>query len=282
MLEFGKELKQKREEMGKSIDEISQKTKINEAYLQAIEEGNFSVLPETFMKLFMKTYAKELNVEFDPVKVLGAEVEEELTVNSVETQSSVEDDSLSSFLHKYLKLILIIVVVIIVIFIAYIVKGYIISEDTEKGDLNVVSAENVDEKPSRFWDDAYKEKADDTSDDTATSGDEIEKAFSDKSVNLRFISENDNNFIIYFADDGEILEKKFNKGDTVEVVADETAEILLGDAKNGEISYNGGKFEKVDKGKKNQYLRASKLFGVETIKKSEKIYNYLQENYKKE
>jgi len=62
------DLKTLREERGKTLRGISQTTRIRVAYLDAIESGRFGSLPEqTYAESFIRTYAKELGIESDPV-----------------------------------------------------------------------------------------------------------------------------------------------------------------------------------------------------------------------
>ncbi|MGC9363405.1 MAG: helix-turn-helix domain-containing protein [Fidelibacterota bacterium] len=65
---FYEELKKLRESKGISLDQISSRIKINRTILEAFEQGDFSKLPETYIRLFLKSYAAELGV--DPGTVL--------------------------------------------------------------------------------------------------------------------------------------------------------------------------------------------------------------------
>ncbi len=57
------DLKKRRIELGKSLDEISEHTKIKKSYLAAIEEGNWKDLPlEIFTKSYIKIYSEILGV----------------------------------------------------------------------------------------------------------------------------------------------------------------------------------------------------------------------------
>lgn len=61
------ELKRKREELGKSIEEISEITKIKKSCIQYIEEGNFDKLPiEIYTKSYIKTYCETLGINPEP------------------------------------------------------------------------------------------------------------------------------------------------------------------------------------------------------------------------
>ncbi len=66
---FFKELKAHRESQNIEISEISERTKINPRFLQAIESGDFSVLPSVYLRLFLRSYAIEIG--FDPDKTLN-------------------------------------------------------------------------------------------------------------------------------------------------------------------------------------------------------------------
>lgn len=58
------ELKKRRTELGKSIEEISQLTKIKKSYIQAIEDGNWDQLPlKIYTKSYIKTYSELLGLD---------------------------------------------------------------------------------------------------------------------------------------------------------------------------------------------------------------------------
>ena len=54
-------LKSHRESKNIQIDEISDYTKINPKYLHAIEDGNFSIIPNIYMRLFIRSYTKYID-----------------------------------------------------------------------------------------------------------------------------------------------------------------------------------------------------------------------------
>ena len=65
MQEIAEALKKQRESKGYSIDDLFQRTRINPDFLRALDAGQFDILPDTYVKLFIKKYAQEvgLNVE---------------------------------------------------------------------------------------------------------------------------------------------------------------------------------------------------------------------------
>lgn len=60
MDEFYKELKALRERQNIDLAEIQNRTKINLRFLEAFEEGNFDVLPKTYVRLFLRAYVAEI------------------------------------------------------------------------------------------------------------------------------------------------------------------------------------------------------------------------------
>ena len=60
MAQFYKELKDLRESRGISLEEISERTKINISYLNAIESGSFSEIETPYLRLFIRANAEEI------------------------------------------------------------------------------------------------------------------------------------------------------------------------------------------------------------------------------
>ena len=56
-------LKSHRESKGVEIQEIAEYTKINPKYLHAIESGDFKVLPNVYMRLFLRSYAQFIGAD---------------------------------------------------------------------------------------------------------------------------------------------------------------------------------------------------------------------------
>ena len=65
MAQFYKELKELRISKEISLEELEIRTKINIRYLEAIEEGNFDILPVPYLRLFLRAYATEIGGEAD-------------------------------------------------------------------------------------------------------------------------------------------------------------------------------------------------------------------------
>jgi len=69
MRELGIFLRQAREDKGMTIAEASDRTKIRQAYLEAIEAGNLDELPKdpVYVRGFVRIYAKVLGIDPDQV-----------------------------------------------------------------------------------------------------------------------------------------------------------------------------------------------------------------------
>ncbi len=68
MDELGLELRNQREALGLSLEDVYQRIRINPDLLEAMESGNFEVLPEAYARLFVRKYAQELGL--DSVEIL--------------------------------------------------------------------------------------------------------------------------------------------------------------------------------------------------------------------
>ena len=60
MAQFYKELKDLRISKDISLEDLESKTKINVKYLNAIEQGDFDILPTPYLRLFIRAYAIEI------------------------------------------------------------------------------------------------------------------------------------------------------------------------------------------------------------------------------
>jgi len=60
MAQFYKELKDLRVSKEISLEDLESKTKINVKYLNAIEKGDFDILPTPYLRLFIRAYAIEI------------------------------------------------------------------------------------------------------------------------------------------------------------------------------------------------------------------------------
>jgi cytoskeletal protein RodZ len=57
------ELREQREKSGLTLPDMATKTRIDLKFLEAIDQGNFSFLPELYVKAFIKQYAKAVGLD---------------------------------------------------------------------------------------------------------------------------------------------------------------------------------------------------------------------------
>lgn len=62
---FAEELRLAREEKGITLQQISNRTKIDIKFLKKIEEGDFHVLPDLYIRAFLKEYLKNIEVDVE-------------------------------------------------------------------------------------------------------------------------------------------------------------------------------------------------------------------------
>jgi cytoskeletal protein RodZ len=62
---FADELKAAREQRGLTLQQVAQKTKIDYKFLEVMEQGDFSFLPELYVKAFLKNYGRVIGIDED-------------------------------------------------------------------------------------------------------------------------------------------------------------------------------------------------------------------------
>ncbi len=62
MLDIGKTLRDKRKELGRSLEDIHDDTRVSVQHIQFLEQNNFTFLPETYVKSFLKNVSESLGL----------------------------------------------------------------------------------------------------------------------------------------------------------------------------------------------------------------------------
>lgn len=113
------QLKTQREAMGLSLEDVFKKIRIRSSYLDAIEKGEFDLLPDVvYTKNFIKTYAKFLGVEAEPVlrnydDYLNSQKEELIPLEEESTEQQPLFTPVTSK-KKYAGIILILIIVFVI------------------------------------------------------------------------------------------------------------------------------------------------------------------------
>lgn len=63
MSKIGLRLREAREGLSKSLEDIHEETRITTEHLSRLEEGDFTFLPETYVRSFLKTYAQRVGLD---------------------------------------------------------------------------------------------------------------------------------------------------------------------------------------------------------------------------
>ena len=159
-------LKIHRESKGIEIDEISDYTKINPKYLNAIEEGNFNIIPNIYMRLFIRSYTKYIGADSEQAlvdyelhttgKVQPKFFENEQEIEQKKTTQSTtasKFDSNDDFQINYTQVIMI-ALTIIAIYSGFKLVSYLTTdnlpsdqiEETPSSEISVEDENNIEEK----------------------------------------------------------------------------------------------------------------------------------------
>ncbi|MBI5661840.1 MAG: helix-turn-helix domain-containing protein [Ignavibacterium album] len=89
---FAEELREQREKSGITIQQIASKTRIDKKFLEAIDRGNFSFLPELYVKAFLKEYARVIGLDEDETVKKFLIAREGRDYNEVLEQGKIEEE----------------------------------------------------------------------------------------------------------------------------------------------------------------------------------------------
>ena len=157
MAPFYEELKSLREKQGIDLEEIHNRTKINLETLQAIESGQFDILPTPYIRLFIKAYVIEIGGDTNEtlnqlehhLNLMGRESSEESKRKRIRKSSGLSPESdqkhlppkpsrsLRSTLIKILPIVIIWFFAIIIFY-----KIYQVPENTDFSEQNIVNGTN--------------------------------------------------------------------------------------------------------------------------------------------
>lgn len=91
---FADELRQQRESAGLTLQQMATKTRIDIKFLEAIDQGNFSFLPDLYVKAFVKQFAKTIGLDENITlkKFEAAREGKEFDTNPPETVEEVKKE----------------------------------------------------------------------------------------------------------------------------------------------------------------------------------------------
>ena len=128
---FAAELKKSRVEKQISLMDISASTRINVKFLEAIEEGNFSVLPQTYVRAFIREYAdavgynvqdamKQYDALREPKQIEKTDNPSPLLKSTGPTRTPASENRILGFARQ--NAVFIGIIVVVAIFIMYLTR----------------------------------------------------------------------------------------------------------------------------------------------------------------
>ncbi len=90
---FSADLKSTREEIGISLEQIAAKTRIDIKFLRAIEDGNFDVIDEIYIRAFIREYSQMLNLNGNEVLGKYDSIKKGINADLKITDTEKKDDT---------------------------------------------------------------------------------------------------------------------------------------------------------------------------------------------
>jgi cytoskeleton protein RodZ len=252
-----------REALGMSLDEISRVTRINASALEAIEKGDFNLLPEpVYARSFIEIYAKIVGIESE--KILSryhSYLERE------ESRKGPENLKKQSWLKSHVSIIIWCIVFFCVIFFfafSYLYKDYEGTREVENGQAiekpeggpdrgEVPLTEGVEREAAPKIETAALEKAAEAEvalpEEEATKsavvsalpggGQEVVREEVSEETYLLEIKATEWTWLEIIKDGGEPFEVLLKPGDTIKREATDTFSLVVGNAKGVDITFDG-------------------------------------------
>jgi transcriptional regulator with XRE-family HTH domain len=155
MAPINEELKQKRESKGKTLEDVSESTRISLKFLKAVEKGQMELLPgEFYIKSILRAYSKYLGL--NEKAVLDKYYQEENLNNHISTKNT--NGSKTSSYNPKSKNFVINFSISIIILLLVSLSVYLISHDTEKKKISVDEDLKLTEKSASVPGPKTKEK----------------------------------------------------------------------------------------------------------------------------
>ena len=228
----GKKFSEKRNAIGYTIEEVSEKLFINKDYISAIEKGNYSIFPsESFAKAYFNKYKNFLKISSDFPSLFDQKIDKKHKKISNEIAFENNFDFIVNNLY------VIVALALIVIFgIYYLVKAEPLSDDTPQENINVDNVAEIIENVNQ-------------NNHSSTITQNI-----DKNLILEFSGES---WIELYVENELVEAQIFSNGDIYERQIEIPFKIIVGNADFVKGSYNNTEIDFL--------TNANRLTGVNTI-----------------
>ena len=132
---FYQELKKTRNSKKITLKEISEYTKINPKYLEALENGDFNTLPNVYTRLFLRSYCNYLGIDYKnildeyEIYTLGYKQKEIIVDPSIQEANNDEEErsnntTLQDNVKDYKEIIIAIAVIVSIILLFTIINNF--------------------------------------------------------------------------------------------------------------------------------------------------------------
>ena len=139
-------LKEIRIEKGIRFETITEKSRIQVKYLQALEKGDLLSIPEVYDKLFFRSYLKALSVEdeevyFEEFLNIRREIRIDKTTTTIQISEPAKDADKKIFSHR--NLFVIMPVVLIIVVLAFLLINTEMIGTSSEGKVQEIDIKNV-------------------------------------------------------------------------------------------------------------------------------------------
>ncbi|MCK5760706.1 MAG: helix-turn-helix domain-containing protein [Candidatus Delongbacteria bacterium] len=274
--DIGKRLEERRDELDLSLEEVSNKTKIQVGFLNSIENNDRSEVPTAYFDLFLKKYAR----------FLGVEIEQPIsnTPNKKRTpkkKAYAKNDSTKELENKFTELIKdfiffiqvnkklsLVVFLFLIIFTFVKIAGSIFSpgeiSDTNEPVVTIITIEGSSDDKLNF----------DIRDSILIEDEKSEFMI----VKINAV---DSCYVCYYSDTVSVKEKLLLPGEFLLLKGEKIIESKIGNSTAVSITFNNESVlpELKSHGNGSSMIRVTPRNGAENIKSSEKILTFLKDNY---
>jgi cytoskeletal protein RodZ len=235
-------LKEIRIEKGIQIEAISESSRIQLKYLQALEEGNLLAIPEVYDKLFFRSYLKALAVDneesyFEEFLEVRSKIRLDKTTTTIEISDPSKETHKKILSHPNLFVVLPVILIVIVLAILLINTEMI--STASQGKVQEIDIKNVVQRIEAKEQAKEQAKLDSIKAARADSLDSLDQLKSDSAKLLLKIEAKRKTWFRMIADRADTIEYLLNPGQSVTASANRTFEFLIGRADGLSFNLNG-------------------------------------------
>ena len=274
--DIGKRLEERRDELDLSLEEVSNKTKIQIGFLDSIEKNDRSGVPTAYFDLFLKKYARFIGVEIEPTKNIPTNkkrTSKKRTTGKNDNKRKLES-KFTVFLKDFIffiqvnKKLSLVIFLFLTIFIFVKITDSIFSSgeisDQNEPVVTIITIEGPSDDKLNF----------DIRDSILIEDEKPEFMI----VKINAV---DSCYVCYYSDTVSVKEKLLLPGEFLLLKGEKIIESKIGNSIAVSITFNNESVlpELKSHGNGSSMIRVTPRDGAEKIKSSEKILTFLKDNY---